>query len=62
MKLIDKLHCPADYDCYYCKHYSDWKGNECYLTHQVKRDLDKNHLARRIKSKKFILCENYEID
>lgn len=69
MKIIDKLACPIDYDCRFCKKAIsvDWGLYHCtkdYGSEGNPRFKSKisvyNFPRQRYKRKKFILCEFFE--
>ena len=60
MKIIDKLTCPVDYDCYDCSHYQAWQS-KCKFKHKLKRiDGIKDKIIYGQNPNK--LCEDYKLD
>jgi len=65
MKIIDKLTCPANYDCNKCKyfdHNSKWLP-KCFLEYtieiNIKHSITYFVRQRKINDRTFILCGDY---
>jgi len=66
MKIINKLACPIDYDCWYCVNYKTSafckKSDENMLSSNIKfKDKNGAYAIQILYNKQFILCSDYSL-
>jgi len=75
MKIINKLHCPIDYDCAECENFNSITA-KCYITTKKQLSYNKSYLSKIknnfsipviqnvhvyfTKPTKYIMCSDYE--